>query len=148
MYKKFGKDRSVSPNWLHVPVKYMTEVNGSLTQSQSRYELTDEYVSKRYEDYVKFMNEIDIEPITVEEFKQSLLEDGDCGEYIPPKNDKDFCIVELHKHSAVCAWRNNQTCKIGMSFKCKVETKKDGTIGIVYKDKFYPINKSSSGWVI
>lgn len=149
MIKKFGKDRAVDPRWLNVPIKYMTEVKGSDTESKRR-EVPAETVEEAYNEYKAWCADMDWDDdMTLEQYRE-CVEKGEIAlrmKSIPPKNDKDFCILELSKRQATCAWRNNQTCKVGMTFVCKVDEHKDGTVGIVYKDKFYPINKSTSGWV-
>lgn len=154
MIKKFGKNRSVDSNWLNVPIKYMLEIKSSDTKSKSGKEIPDETWEESYNNYVTFCNDLDLEPEPFNEYKTNCIKNYEENgiqplkmKSIPPKHDKTFCILELSKHIATCAWRNNQTCKCGMTFTCKVEKHNDGTIGIIYKDKFYPINKSSSGWV-
>lgn len=59
--------------------------------------------------------------------------------------DKTLCIIELHKNDAVCAWRNNKTYKMGMTFLCKIEIHNEHPC-LVYKDKYYNLD-TPYGWV-
>lgn len=45
----------------------------------------------------------------------------------------------------LCAWRNNNTCKVGMPFLCRRIIKK-GKSGFMYKNKFYSL-ETKYGWV-
>lgn len=58
---------------------------------------------------------------------------------------KEFCIIEFYGNRALCGWRNNETCKVGKTFLCKIVRKGKKT-GIIYKDKFYQLGRY--GWVI
>lgn len=88
---KFGKHREVTPLWLHVPAKYMSQL-------------------------YRVRNGV----------------------------EKEFCIIEFYGDHALCAWRSNKTCRTGIPFTCKIETR-GGKSGIVYKGKFYPFGRY--GWV-
>lgn len=146
MLKKFGKDRSVISSWLHIPIKYMLEVSGSNTGSKSKYVLTPEYLQSEYSNYVSMCRDFGIQPEGIKEFKEGLEKERFTGEFIPSKHNKEFCIISLSKRVAICAWRNVSSCKIGIPFLCRVERRRS-SVGIIYKDKYYPINKSSAGWV-
>lgn len=149
MIKKFGKNRSVDSKWLNVPIKYMSEVTGSNTGSNGKYVSLS--LKEQYENYVKWHNDnnwFNSTPMSIEEYKDYLKKfpDANESEWVPAKHDKTFCIIELSKNWATCGWRNNETYSIGMPIKCRV-VKKGKKVGIIYKDKFYLINTSSSGWV-
>lgn len=64
---------------------------------------------------------------------------------VPTSNGKDFTIIDDYGKFFLCAWRNSDTAKAGMTFLCRKVFKKS-TVGFLYKDKFYPLGKS--GWVI
>lgn len=150
--EKFKKDRSVQDNWLGVPVKYMLRVTGSNEGSSSKY--VPKSLDKQYNEYLEFHSRLlkdldwdDEEPMTLSEYKDYLNKNPEFQEteYIPAKHDKTFCIIEISKNWATCGWRNNSTGSIGMPIKCKI-VKKGKRIGIMYKDKFRPID-DSYGWV-
>lgn len=146
--KKFNKNREVDHNWLNIPIKYILRTTGSNTGSNDKYVTLP--IEEQYENYLKWNKEFDWlenEPMTFDEYKDYLKKYPDSNEtiYVPAKHNKTFCIIELSKHWATCGWRNNDTCSIGMPIKCRI-VKKNKHIGIIYKDKFYPID-DSSGWV-
>ena len=156
--KKFGKNREVSPRWLDVPIKYMLQfTDGSNVGTPSRS--VPMTIKEEYEDYLKNFTkwDDDDEPETFEEYKaykEKWL--SECSEdekwlyqptkYVPAKHDKTFCIIEMSKKWVICGWRNNERCSIGMPIRCPIVRRK-GHTGIIYKDKFYPID-GHSGWVL
>lgn len=155
--RKFKKNREVSPTWLNVPIKYMLKfTDGANVGSRARQ--VPMTIKEDYEDYLKnFVKwDDDDEPSTFEEYKaykeKWLSECSDDEKWlwqpvkdIPAKHDKTFCIIEMSKRWAICGWRNNERCSIGMPIKCPI-VKRNRRTGIIYKDKFYPID-GSSGWV-
>lgn len=96
MSRKFNKNRSVEESYLHVPVKYMSEVRGKETRPN-------------------------------------------CW------SGKEFCIIDFYGNNALCGWRNNESCKVGKTFLCKIIHRGKKT-GIIYKGKFYPLGRYE--WVI
>lgn len=58
--------------------------------------------------------------------------------------NKEFVIIDINGKNAICAWRNTDTCKIGITFTCRL-TRRNNKLGFIYKDKF--VNLNNSGWV-
>lgn len=63
----------------------------------------------------------------------------------PNSKDSSFVIMDFMGKSLLCAWRNNNTCKVGMPFLCRRIIKK-GKSGFMYKNKFYSL-ETKYGWV-
>ena len=140
---KFSKNREVDSRYLNVPVKYISGIKGADTMSNSKPDIEGGY--KRYVEFCKTCGDSEDEIISLKEFTESVKDGWGSVDCLPPRNDKTFCILELTKRWALCGWRNNEKYSVGIPFKCRV-IKKNGNIGIVYKDKFYPIN-DPYGWV-
>lgn len=64
---------------------------------------------------------------------------------VPNSKDSSFVIMDFMGKSLLCAWRNNNTCKVGMPFLCRRIIKK-GKSGFMYKNKFYSL-ETKYGWV-
>lgn len=57
---------------------------------------------------------------------------------VPNSKDSSFVIMDFMGKNLLCAWRNNNTCKVGMPFLCRRIIKK-GKSGFMYKNKFYSL---------
>lgn len=64
---------------------------------------------------------------------------------VPNSKDSSFVIMDFMGKNLLCAWRNNNTCKVGMPFLCRRIIKK-GKSGFMYKNKFYSL-ETKYGWV-
>lgn len=60
-------------------------------------------------------------------------------------NDKELVLIDDFGSQYIAAYRNNELNKVGINFILKKE-RKNGKLGFVFKDKFYPLKKRS-GWV-
>lgn len=148
--KKFCKNREVSPRWLDVPMKYMLNfTDGANVGSDAK--TIQVPIEEQYEKHCKWLKENNLwdnRPITLDEYRQTLEKYPYLFEtkYVESKHDKTFCIIEMSKRWAICGWRNADRCSIGMPIRCPIVRRK-GHTGIIYKDKFYPID-GHSGWVL
>lgn len=62
------------------------------------------------------------------------------------EKDKSLCIIDFYGNDkALVGWRNNETCKMGMTRVCKI-VHKDGKHYLKYKDKLILIS-DPYGWV-
>lgn len=147
--KKFGKNREVDSRWLSIPIKYMLNFTDGANVGSCDKTITVP-IEEQYEKHCQWLKDEGWwdDHFTLEEYKKILDDYPYCREtkHIPSKHDKTFCIIEMSKKWAICGWRNNGRCSIGMPIKCPIVKRKRRT-GIVYKDKFYPID-GSSGWVL
>lgn len=157
MSKKFEKNRSVDWCYLHVPLKYITNFKGS---NCNRY---PKYKEESYEEWRDTMREWltknkwydtqeEIERETTREVFEAVREQNKKWG-ITPKialvdkgKDKTLCIIDFYGKNALVAWRNNQSCKVGMTKLCPCYKKK-GKWYIKYKGKEILIS-NNSGWVL
>lgn len=156
MSKKFEKNRSVDLRYLHVPLKYLTNFKGA---NCNRY---PKYKEETYEEWRDSMRKWLIEnewydtqeeierETTKEVFEAVMKQQKEWG--ISPKTilvdkgrDKTLCIIDFYGKNALVAWRNNNTCKIGMTKLCPCYKKK-GKWYINYKGKEILIS-NKGGWV-
>ena len=145
---KFGKYREVDSRYLNVPVKYILNYNGANEDGKVKYGF------KPYEEWVKDVKKFN-EKFSLEtkmdysiETYNYLKKNGYISEVLlnDPK-DKTLCIIDFYgKDKALVAWRNNKTCKMGMTRICKLEWK-DKKLYLKYKDKLILLS-NSSGWVL
>jgi len=144
---KFGKNREVDNNYLNVPIKYLLRQKGSNEDGKDkyRYETYEEWKSGM-ESWLKnnpWFSDVHLGRETYERWKKE-----GCLKKILSKEakDKTLCIVDFYgKKSALVAWRNNKTCKMGMTRLCEV-VYKDKQAYIRYRGKLILIS-DDSGWV-
>jgi hypothetical protein len=60
-------------------------------------------------------------------------------------NNKELVLIDDFKSHYIAAYRNDELIKVGINFILKKE-RKNGKLGFVFKDKYYPLKKRS-GWV-
>lgn len=152
MSQKFGKYREVDYRYLNIPVKYCLNHTGANEGGKDKYEVIP------FEQWKKKMEEWDktsgLKPCeyTFEGYKAWIKfneENGyNCHKQLVKKGeDKTLCIVDFYgKDKALVAWRNNNTCKMGMTKMCKVIWKKD-KMYLRYKGKLIQLS-GTGGWVL
>lgn len=64
---------------------------------------------------------------------------------VPSNGSKEFVLIDCVGRYYVAAWRNENTCRVGMTFLVP-RVERNGNIGFMYKNKFYKLN--GSGWVL
>lgn len=139
---KFGKDRSVDHRYLNVPIKYILHYYGANPDGKIKYE----YPS--YEEVLKKFNLIGVdEHFLTREVYEDLKNKGHFETKLVKKGtDKTLCVVDIFgRKFALVAWRNNDTCKMGMPRLCRIVFKNKKTY-IDYKGKLILIS-DPSGWV-
>lgn len=156
MSKKFGKNRSVDWRYLHVPLKYLLNFKGGKNHFRA-----PKYREESYEEWksgmIKSFGYIYDTPEKIEkELSKEAFEgvrkwqrenDRNIKEILVDKGkDKTLCIIDFYGKNALVAWRNNLSCKIGMTKLCPCYEKK-GKWYINYKGKEILIS-TNSGWVI
>ena len=152
MSVKFGKFREVDNMYLNVPIKYILHYDGANVDGK------DKYKALSFEEWKKMMNECNdkfgLKPheYTYEGYvawKKYCEENGYDFHYkklVKEATDKTLCIVDFYgKNKALVGWRNNRTCKMGMTRICNLVTKNKKTY-IDYKGKLILIS-DPSGWV-
>lgn len=135
--KKFGKNRSVDSGWLGTPVKYCFGVKGK-------------YTNRKYKELKIPESELNSLDIFSDEWDEKYKELKE--KYLNPqlilKQDynKDFVIIEFYgKSKCLCAWRNNITCKVGMTFVCPI-IKRNKKYYVKYKNQLISL-ETNYGWV-
>ena len=149
---KFGKNREVDPRYLNVPVKYITHFTGSNEDGKDKYEpIPFEEWKKKMEEWDKLV-ELPGREYTMEGYeawKKYCEENGYGYHYkrlVREGKDKTLCIVDFYgKNKALVAWRNNRTCKMGMTRICRV-IEENGKTYIQYRGKNILIS-NPNGWV-
>ena len=149
---KFGKNREVDPRYLNVPVKYITHFTGSNEDGKDKYEpIPFEEWKKKMEEWDKLV-ELPGREYTIEGYeawKKYCEENGYGYHYkrlVREGKDKTLCIVDFYgKNKALVAWRNNRTCKMGMTRICRV-IEENGKTYIQYRGKNILIS-DPNGWV-
>ena len=148
MSKKFRKKREVDRLYLNVPVKYVLNYKGANEGGKDKYrsETYDEWkqhcldsdlffeaelTEARWKQYVEYCKENGIET------KDILVKRG---------KDKILTIIDFYGKKALVAWRNSNTCKVGMTKLCPLIWK-HGKLYLKYKDDLILIS-NKSGWVI
>lgn len=97
-----------------------------------------------FTDYCNFSREADKNFLLFLAEKYPILYDYHCK--VAGNDWLDHCIImDFMGKSLLCAWRNNNTCKVGMPFLCRRIIKK-GKSGFMYKNKFYSL-ETKYGWV-
>ena len=158
MSKKFDKNRSVDWSYYHVPLKYLLKFKGGANCDRAvkyREETYEEWKKGMLEWYAKSgwydtQEEID-KAVTKEVFEAVKKQQKEWGHepkqiLVDKSRDKTLCIIEKKKKKrALVAFRNNNTCKIGIPKICPIIVKK-GKWYIRYKDKDI-LFSDDSGWV-
>ena len=138
--KKFWRNRSVDPGWLGTPVKYCLGVKENHTNKKYRdLKIPDFELEK--------LDKLDIFSDEWEELHKELKEKYLNPQFILKQNyDKDFVVIEFYgKSRCLCAWRNNLTCKVGMTFMCPI-IKRNKKYYIKYKNQLISL-ETNYGWV-
>lgn len=149
MSRKFGKYREVDSMYLNVPVKYCLNYKGANESGEDKFrvETYDEWVERQN----KWISEnnwandfIHIDRETYEYLKKN----GYLKETMVKKGkDKILCIVDFYgKDKALVAWRNCNTCKMGMTHICKLVWK-GNKLYLKYKDNLIQLS-DTGGWVL
>lgn len=160
MSKKFGKNRSVDRSYYHIPLKYLTKFKGGANcdrHPKYREETYEEWREKMIEWYSKNKYYSDkpeeIERSTTKQVFENVKEfQRKCGhepyrKLVDIGRDKSLCIIDIYgKKRALVAFRNNNTCKIGMPKICPIIFKNSKWY-IRYKDKDI-LFSDDSGWVL
>lgn len=148
---KFGKHREVDSRYLNVPVKYILHYTGANEDGKDKYEtIPFEEWKSRMESWDKTSG-LPPHEYTFEGYKAwvKYCEDNGYDHHKKPTKeatDKTLCIVDFYgKDKALVAWRNNRTCKMGMTHICKVIDKGNKSY-IRYRGKLILIS-DPSGWV-
>lgn len=138
--KKFGKNRSVDFSWLNTPVKYCFGVNGGYTNNKYKELKIPESELERLDRFDIFSDEW-------EELHNELKEKYLNPQLILKQNyNKDFVVIEFYgKSKCLCAWRNNQACKMGMTFICPI-IKRNKKYYVKYKNQLISL-ETNYGWV-
>ena len=149
MSKKFNKNRSVDPRYLNVPVKYITseKVKGANEGGADKYEY-ESYEEWRQGLIDQFGDVSDFSRESYEKIKQHYKDEGIITrnhKLVKKAKDKSLCVIDFYGKNALVAWRNNNTCKVGMTKLCPV-LQQHGKSYIKYKDKLILIS-DASGWV-
>lgn len=157
MSKKFEKNRSVDWRYYHVPLKYLTKFKGGANCDRSpkyREQSYEEWKEQMIDWYAKSgwydtQEEID-KAVTKEVFEAVKKQQKEWGHepemiLVDKGRDKSLCIIDFYGKKALVAWRNNNSCKIGIPKLCPCYKKKNQWY-IKYKDKEILIS-DRSGWV-
>ena len=94
-----------------------------------------------------FMNSFNVH-LTDEQYDlfEFILDKADGINVAVKEKDKSFVILDFYGNKkALCAWRNNKDCKIGITFLCPCDLKAKKPF-IFYKGKKIYIG-NSNGWV-
>lgn len=158
MSKKFEKNRSVDWRYYHVPLKYLVKFKGGANcdrYPKYREQSYEEWKEQMIDWYAKSgwydtQEEID-KAVTKEVFEAVKKQQKEWGHepemiLVDKGRDKSLCIIDFYGKNALVAWRNNQSCKIGIPKLCPCY-KKNKNWYIKYKDKEILIS-DKSGWVL
>lgn len=137
--KKFEKNRSVDSSYLNTPIKYCLGTKGRFSNKKYKEpKIPDSELEK--------LDKLEIFSDKWYELHEKLK-----GKYLKKKikqdYNKDFVVLDFYgKSKCLCAWRNNITCKIGITFICQI-IKRNKKYYIKYKNQLLPL-ETNSGWVI
>lgn len=135
---KFKKNRSVDSSYLNTPIKYCLGTKGKFSNEKYKE-------PKIPESELEKLDKLDIFSKEWYELNEKLK-----GKYLKKLKqdyDKDFVIIDFYGRSkCLCAWRNNATCKIGLTFICPI-IKRNKKYYVKYKNQLLPL-EVNSGWVI
>lgn len=152
MSQKFGKYREVDDRYLNVPVKYCLNYTGANEDGKDKYEVIPfEQWKKEMEEWNKTSG---LKPYeyTFKGYKAWIKFNEEHGydhhkRLVKKAKDKTLCIVDFYgKDKALVAWRNNDTCKMGMTKMCKIVWK-NGKMYLRYKGKLIQLS-GIGGWVL
>lgn len=159
MSRKFGKHREVDYRYLNVPIKYILNYTGKHEDGKNHYRnmTYEEWVVLARDRYKYFFSEEEIEKYTSREAYEHELELyktdelwASIGEHnkvlVKEAKDKTLTIVDIFGKNALVAWRNNKTCKMGMTKLCPLVWK-HGKLYLKYKDNLIQLS-NTGGWVI
>lgn len=152
---KFGKNRSVDYRYLNVPIKYILNYTGQHEDGKDHwrnitYEEWREETKKFYKDFDG--SDATEDQLCREEYDACMKFADELGSQtykIKTKEakDKTLCIVDIFgKKKALVAWRNNKTCKMGMTRLCPLIWE-HGKLYLKYKDNMILLS-GTGGWVI
>ena len=163
MSRKFEKNRSVDSRYMSIPIKYCTEVKSRFTNTgYDRIErkkvsfvikhLKNNGFPKELYNCVDSVHDILMNSFNVHltdeqyDLFESILDKADRINVAVKEKDKSFVILDFYGNKkALCAWRNNKDCKIGITFLCPCDLKAKKPY-ILYKEKKIYIG-NSNGWV-
>lgn len=137
---KFWKNRSVDSGWLGTPVKYCFGVKGDHTNKKYKeLKIPDHELEK--------LDRLDIFSDEWEELHKELKKKYLNPQLILKQNyNKDFVVIEFYgKFRCLCAWRNNLTCKVGITFICPI-IRRNKKYYIKYKNQLISL-ETNYGWV-
>ena len=144
---KFKKNREVDSRYLNVPVKYILNYDGANKSGVDKYEY------ESYEEWrqglIDQFGDYDYSRESYEKIKQRYKDEGiitRSHKLVKKAKDKTLTIVDFYGKNALVAWRNNNTCKMGMTRLCPI-VHKHGKVYIEYKGKLILIS-NNSGWVL
>ena len=133
MSKKFGKNRSVDWRYLHVPLKYMTNFKGgancdrAIKYREETYEEWKSSMLKAWGDIYDTPEKIEkqLSKEAFESIRKWNKENGfDANQILVDEGrDKTLVIIDFYGKNALVAFRNNNTCKVGMTHLCPVVKK-------------------------
>lgn len=154
MSRKFGKNREVDRRYLNVPVKYILNYTGKHEDGRDHYrDITyEEWREKTRKLYLDFDGKEPTESqLSMDEYKTclKLAEERHYDTWkIKSKEakDKTLCIVDIFGKNALVGWRNNKTCKMGIT-KLYPLVWKHGKLFLNYKDNLIQLS-NTGGWVI
>lgn len=145
---KFKKNREVDSRYLNVPVKYILNYYGANKSGVDKYEY-ESYEEWRQGLIDQFGDVSDFSRESYEKIKQYYKDKGiitRSHKLVKKAKDKTLTIVDFYGKNALVAWRNNNTCKMGMTRLCPI-VHKHGKVYIDYKGKLILIS-NNSGWVL
>lgn len=149
---KFGKNRSVWNTWYVVPTVYLLNEEGANTAKKTKVkrvlmsyeeakqrndELNEKYPTMRV-DYTKELYNEQIKDKYPYVYKQVEIK----GEA-----DKTLAVIQFYGNKALVGWRNNDTCKMGMTHMCPMVHKKGKTY-LVYRGRKIELSRKHGGWVL
>lgn len=147
---KFKKNREVDSRYLNVPIKYILNYDGANKSGVDKYrdETYEEWKQSMIDHWGDMINEKSLSKESWKACKKTLKEWGHESKNILVKKakDKTLTIVDFYGNNALVAWRNNNTCKMGMTRLCPI-VHKHGKVYIEYKGKLILIS-NNSGWVL
>ena len=157
---KFGKYREVDCRYLNVPIKYILNYTGKHEDGKDHYRnrTYEEWLVDQYKLAEQFgeMVSLDKESLSREAYKKELklykTDDlwaslGERQKILTKKaKDKTLCIVDIFGKNALVAWRNNETCKMGMPKLCPLIWK-HGKLYLKYKNNLIQLS-NTGGWVL
>ncbi|MBQ3946092.1 MAG: hypothetical protein II670_10875 [Alphaproteobacteria bacterium] len=160
MSRKFGKHREVDYRYLNVPIKYITNYTGKHEDGKNHYRnrtyeewLDDQHkLAEQFNDVITLEKEDLSREAYEKELKLYKTDElwASIGEHdkvlVKEAKDKTLTIVDIFGKNALVAWRNNKTCKMGMTKLCPMIWK-HGKLYLKYKDNLIQLS-NTGGWVL